>query len=333
MTDPREELLGELRSLTGRLEALDEEHVRATGPGAALAAVAAAPAAAVVAGAALVPLLDPAGLGWLALVTVPAGGAAVALAWRVIRRTTTPHGPVGAACRALLRRRDEVLDALYALPGGTSGAPGAEPEAEWRRIAEVYREVADADRAAALTRPGDARASAGRLGRNAGWFLAGLLLTGLLALLCVGVPVGVAADPGLWILLMPLAVWAAGWAPVLRVAFLKSLGPPRRVTRTRKRGWRDELAYRRHRLTSGGGVAPWRFPAFHAERLWRWLGGPLWRALGLSAARSPAEVLRTMPAGASFARKWYWRWVGPGTVALAAVVLAAVALTVLRGTP
>ncbi|GAB2887804.1 hypothetical protein [Streptomyces mayteni] len=324
MSEERHEaLLAGHRALTARLTELDAAHLRRVGAGAWFGALGATAAATAVAVLAVTPLLDPAGLGWFALLTLPVGAGAGALAWRAVRRLTTPYGPVGAECQAALRERDGLLDSLYALP------PAATASSDWAGIDDVHRWIAEADAAAALTAPGDAGRVARRAGRGLPWLLAALALTGVLAPLAVVVPLAVAAEPGLWGMLLPLAVLLAGAGPALRIAYLRAVDPPRRVTRTQRRGWRAELAYREHRLTAGAGIAPWRFPAFHTQRLWLALGGPLWRRLGLPA-HSPADVLRELPAGASPFRVWYWRHVGPGTVTLLGLVLVALVVVTVR---
>ncbi|KAB8166367.1 hypothetical protein FH609_023715 [Streptomyces sp. 3MP-14] len=324
-----DQLVTQLRGAVAELVELEARHVNEVPAGRVLAGVAATVGAAAVAVPALVlPLADVDQLWWLLLPGLPLAGVAGRWTWRVLRPLTAHHGSVAAAHRAATRRRDEAWDALYALPPAAGGGV----EEEWAAVREVYGAVRAADAAAGFVDGADGSAAFRNLGRHLAWAIGALALVVAETLVVAGVAAGTLTEPWLWPMLLPGAVLLVGWAPALRICALRAFLTPRRVTRTQRRAWRAELAYRRARLAAAG-VPPWRHPAFHTQRLWLIFGGPLWRRLGAAFAASPAETLRALPADASPLRRWYWRYVGSGTLTLTGIVLFALLVTSLRGAP
>lgn len=242
---------------------------------------------------------------WARLSGAVVYAGAVAVGWRQVRVSIARFGPVGGAHREATRRRDAAIAAAWAaLPHSASGTV---PERERAGMDEVFRQVAQVDARADETPS---------LRRVLTWGCVAVPVIGAFALTffvgVVGPLVGGRHAPASMVGLPSTCAWAM----VARIVFLKAGAGPVRVTRTRKRAWKRELAFRAAPMRDCG-IRAWRLPDFHTRRLWQLL------APGRPA---PQDVLWAMPDDANVVRRWYWRHVGPGTTRAVLVLMFAFAL-------
>lgn len=304
-----------LRVLGDRLHELELDHLQQAGGRQALAAIAAVSCAAVVGVFTVALPLDVAAYRWWLIPGVPIYIAALAGAWLVLRRLNVRHGKVASEYRAIRRERDDVIDATIAQ--AVERRVGGDVQLTWAAVDDVHAAMVQDIERTRVT-PEDLP----RAYRSALRSLPVVVPVGMLTVLAffgvVVMPIATGESRSIVVAGVPLV---CGWAMVVW-AFFRRSGEERQQSRTLITTRRHELSLLRQRLVESG-VEPWRFPATYAQRAWMWTR---------RGSQSPADKLRLLPANASALRRVYWRYVGPGVVRIAGVVIAAIVVAgLLRG--